>query len=881
MLRKILVCAIPVIVATAFILSAGAGTMHTVVAIAKGEGCKDDKGTPIPCTPTKEPPATDTKEPPPPTYTEKPKPTDTKAPTTEPPPSDTPKPTITNAPAGTSTKTAIIPSPTATDTSKPTVLGPTNTITVVPSITTTPSATLIPLIPYFPPTNTPASWSPLIFGDIRVCGIEVTQAIQIYGSGALDNTIPLIATKKTIVRVYAESDTRSAPWTDVTARLTVTGGGTPGRVHLPMTASPSGTIAYLPPGCNRALPQSFNFLLDIDETNVGPRNLSVVIYSISGRVESNTVNNRRTLSISFSPEQYTVLYAFAHGVCDTAGNVVIAPPAWSLIEPQRIFAENTYPVAHFWVLPLPGNPTPCFVTDRMWRADQRANHWAMSALDSLCPAGGCSVFTFNPVIPERGSQTGWCCNYTTRGNQVLNGDTRFGPGSEGAIMAQEFGHKFLGNPHTFDAAYGYPFSNNKIGNQVGVRTYVPGLELRWPIANGDIMSYENDPIWVSPYTYCRLMNIISSGRITCPPGSERANPNNAGIYQEVAYSGSFTALQQTAKTYLFVSGGITPDDLAAFEPFQTFTTPDSLYPVPDRLAGNTYRIAVLNSAGQTLNEYFFATAEGTHNTPGQTAFFDLTIPYDPAIASVRLYRDSTLLAERIASAHAPAVALITQLNGDVSGRQVIAWHGSDEDGDALSYTLEYSRDNGETWITLYGSTTQDHLELDFDSVPGADQAKLRVSVTDGFNTGASESGSFSIARKTPQLSIISPQDGSAFVQGQPFYAEASAWDWEDGPINDLSAYQWSSSVDGTLQSGMWIVPDGLSVGEHTLTIKTRDTDGNAATASIHITITKADAQTDTDQPRGLEVVWQYAIVTGAGILAIVFVLLLLRKRRAR
>lgn len=100
-------------------------------------------------------------------------------------------------------------------------------------------------------------------------------------------------------------------------------------------------------------------------------------------------------------------------------------------------------------------------------------------------------------------------------------------------------------------------------------------------------------------------------------------------------------------------------------------------------------------------------------------------------------------------------------------------------------------------------------------------------------------GLFALAACTPgnsapSVTITSPADGAAVVEGNVFVLAASATDAEDGDLSDDVA--WSSDLDGPL------TPDAsdevqLSVGTHVLTASTTDSAGRIGTDSVTVDVT--------------------------------------------
>jgi len=69
----------------------------------------------------------------------------------------------------------------------------------------------------------------------------------------------------------------------------------------------------------------------------------------------------------------------------------------------------------------------------------------------------------------------------------------------------------------------------------------------------------------------------------------------------------------------------------------------------------------------------------------------------------------------------------------------LTWTASDDDGDALNFTVDYSQDGGAHWQTIGSGITTTRLLVDGARLAGATQAKFRIIATDGVNTGRDDS----------------------------------------------------------------------------------------------------------------------------------------------
>jgi hypothetical protein len=214
---------------------------------------------------------------------------------------------------------------------------------------------------------------------------------------------------------------------------------------------------------------------------------------------------------------------------------------------------------------------------------------------------------------------------------------------------------------------------------------------------------------------------------------------------------------------------------------------------------------------------------------------------------VAIYHSDQQLAIRSVSAHAPAVTLTAPNGGEVLDGDTIAvaWSASDQDGDSLIFSLDYSPDGGTTWTPLGSDITETAVTLDAASVPGSDQGLFRVIASDGVNTAQDTSdGVFSVPDKDPQVWIVSPADGAVFVPGQAVGLEGMAVDLETGSLSE-SALVWRSDVAGLLGTGELLHVTDLALGTHRITLTATDPHGSEASATVTIQVVDQSAVPET------------------------------------
>ena len=77
-----------------------------------------------------------------------------------------------------------------------------------------------------------------------------------------------------------------------------------------------------------------------------------------------------------------------------------------------------------------------------------------------------------------------------------------------------------------------------------------------------------------------------------------------------------------------------------------------------------------------------------------------------------------------------------------------------------------------------------------------------------------------VPTKPPAVEILAPLDGTTYLVGDVTVLEGSAYDLEDGILEE-SVLAWTSSLDGGLGTGS-IMLASLSPGQHIITLTAMD-----------------------------------------------------------
>lgn len=686
--------------------------------------------------------------------------------------------------------------------------------------------------------------------DLRVSGLEVTQATELDSSltGASGSGVPMVAGKRTVARIFPQTVAwRGGDDVSVSQAQLV---GRRGGVELPgspivrnatRTAGEGDLAVSLRPDVN----SSWNILLPDEWTREGELELSATINPNRAVTEcANCYGNNEFLRTRIAFQAATTLRLVPVIIDRGAGMPIVtvadfastfegirrAYPVTTLdIRPARILRTNDNGVD---LLDTIADEYTCFDNDFFgsiwdWVQDCDWDKYHVGLLPVTaagCPGG--MAYVNSPVCYTEA--TPW-------------------------VAAQEVGHclgrEHAGNDHGeaggggFDAAFPHP--HGRIG-LVGFDTVamqaipvngpfpaeVPTLSdpCREGAAHAhDFMSYGDGPKWISPYTYRALLNSGFRGDSAFNGSGQNAIAPEPPVY-----------LQSQSGVYLHISGKFMPDGTVELRPFITSGLPTGK---GVRQGSGPYTVEILNRGGQILFSGKFDHAHSTHQEPKITPF-NTVVPMPSGAARILIRNGNTLLASRDVSANAPEIRLLSPNGGEqfpATGLRAVNWMASDADGDALTFALQYSADNGKTWQMLASQLRVFSYDLDVAQLPGSAQARIRVVASDGVNTSRDVSdASFTVPRKAPQVTIFAPAESGVIPPNQMVMLEGVAADYETADLQD-AALNWTSDRDGALGAGRRVNVAQLSTGVHVITLTARDSDGQTGRDSVTVLVPSAGA----------------------------------------
>ncbi len=644
--------------------------------------------------------------------------------------------------------------------------------------------------------------------DMHVDAVEVTQAIQ-----DLNNSVDLVAGKRTYVRVHASSPANVA---DVYATLS----GKHGFVNLAPILSPGnpgGDITVRTSPDRGQINDSFWYELPSGWATAGDLTLTAKLDPNNAKFDPNQGNNTRTVTVNFKSTPPLRLRLV--DVQYTAGGTTYLA-ANSHLDALESWLRRVYPIDSLQVT----RGTLIYPSGGLPNVDTLHGWLALSKLFRVLFSGEDSRVVYYGMVDDgggfmRGKSAGIpstiAAGPTGTGNWGWDYDGSYGDWYGG----HEIGHT-RGRYHAeFCGAGGgvpYPYPNGRISPDLSGNGAIYGFDITTRAIYGpnwkDVMTYCSNE-WVSDFTYEGIRSYLVG------IGLQKPEPQSV-----------------TASDFLIVVGMADLDSHTASLESVYQISQDATVPLPE--AGD-WTIALLDASNLDLATYPFAPDELTdaEESPGRPAVISEIVPWAAGTVKIEIRYQGSVVATRSVSAHPPSVTITSPAAGiNLPGGPFNAtWTGSDLDGDALTYSVLYSNDSGTTWQTLATGLNVTELALNTDQLPGG-SGLLRVVASDGLLSGQDTSGAFNVPKHAPSVQILLPNQNQVFYPTQQVVLQGSAYDLEDGTLGDPS-FQWSSSIDGDLGTGASLSTAELSTGQHTITLTVTDSDLMSSQTQRTINIT--------------------------------------------
>ena len=685
-------------------------------------------------------------------------------------------------------------------------------------------------------------------GDLAALGLEVTQGIQ-----DLNNSVRLVAQKRTFARFYVRTSQGTAT---TTAALTARRG------ENSVTLAPinPGSVIQVVSNPDRAIrDQAFLFELP-DGYRQGAVSLRAEVNPGAGTrnpEETDYTNNVSILDVKFEEVPPLALVIYSIGYTDADGNLIVNDEQH--VRMMVSWISRAWPVnsVRFWMYREdvtrsigPGLPdcerVNAFLTAKRLEDLQSPNN--------KIPANA----RYYGMVDNRGGFMRGCADglpgYASSGPTGRSGeDTSYEWDTDGSFGdwygAHEVAHNFMRYHAEFCGATSgdtYPYPDGRIGPSLGGADAIMGFDIATATVYGpnwkDNMTY-CDFQWTGKFSYHGLMDALQ----------QNVAPVAAALRRDDRSARNASAAQDR----LLAVGSIDITKLPGVVKMSPFYILKDAVEAQARQAGD-YAI-VLRNGNQELANYAFTPSRmssGPGKDPNAPELNLLAVqelvPYIPGTTAVDIVGPGKALLYSVkAGAAFPQVEIKTPTGGETLDGDAIdvSWTASDPDGDALAFTVQFSADGGQNWTTVEQNVRERSARIDHFDLTGSATAMFRVLATDGIHTTVAASKMFALTGRSPVVEIVSPESDTAVVAGQTVTFAAFAYDPDNGEVADENV-SWTSSIDGSLGTGLELHVTKLSLGDHTIRVAVKDDAGLpavSATAKLKVVARAADLPVIADK----------------------------------
>jgi hypothetical protein len=714
----------------------------------------------------------------------------------------------------------------------------------------------------------------LIGPEIR--GVEVTQAIQFYDSAAhltdaadqqADNSVTLVARKPAWIRVYVRSGRLFSSMTQVTGTLTVRRrlfGWLWGVVYSVSAQPPASVTAYreLDYATERGnLGYTLNFVIP-EWLMCGRLRLDV---SVKRKFWFFSLTHRRRVTVDATLLQTLRLAGIMVGYDGpesserNAPNLTLPAPtladlqatsAWTLLTfPVRSAATYRIAGTITWDLPLTDAPSCSGCCTPNWIA-------LNSAVQAVRVADGNKTDVLYYGLLATGIPMGPIVGCNTGGVSTGSNDA-------GVTMAHELGHA-CGRPHSPCGTPGDPgYPAYEPYDPSGTPTASIG-EYGLDISTGlikppdlfkDFMSYCG-PKWISPYVAGRLTNnaaldptracvdwpwlsdVVLYDSTLMPKKWLPDSPSDPDWLQRDVRPApviSLTGVQQG------------PDEVEVSSVLRL----EAQTAVPN---GRTLdlRAELLDEAGRVVasaSVYSLRSLAhcecGDGGDPREDPYPRLIQAFIPSAtpgAALRIRRQERELWSRRAPEAEPA---LTDVSVNLLGEQIqLTWSLESKGDEEPEAAVQWSADGGRSWQALSARIRGQSTSLDARGLP-VGELLVRVLVSDGFFTAASEPIAIKVPERPTHASILSPRSGQTLTHPSSLRLWGIATAASGEAVTDEDA-RWLID-EREVATGLDTYVSTPPPGDHRATLMIMGGDGSL-TLSVDFTVVELPLERDENGP---------------------------------
>jgi len=205
-----------------------------------------------------------------------------------------------------------------------------------------------------------------------------------------------------------------------------------------------------------------------------------------------------------------------------------------------------------------------------------------------------------------------------------------------------------------------------------------------------------------------------------------------------------------------------------------------------------------------------------------------------------VFRSGDHVIHRLAVSKNPPLVRQVEIEERERGKIALSWKAEHPEGLPLKYTIAYC-DGIKRGLAIKHGLAKKSTVIDTRRLPGGNKCHFGVLATDGVRSAFAFSNAVKIDEKKPQVSIVSPIEGTNFPPDQAISIRGQATDVL-GARTDAKNLIWQ--IDGSItdRGSFSTTANSLEPGRHKIALEYRKGVTILATASVTVTVVGRNQQ---------------------------------------
>jgi hypothetical protein len=253
---------------------------------------------------------------------------------------------------------------------------------------------------------------------------------------------------------------------------------------------------------------------------------------------------------------------------------------------------------------------------------------------------------------------------------------------------------------------------------------------------------------------------------------------------------------------------------------------------PQPAAASTYQLTGTDASGGRLVQVpMHATFGHSDSRPAQPILMLEGVVPAANLAGIGVLSNGVTLASLRKSAHPPTVKL-SHIPSFGRRFALVRWRAADKDRDPLAIEIDYSGNGGRTFSPIWMGPNRGSARVPARYLFRSTRARIRIAVSDGFQTTTAVSRRFASPGASPSVSILMPWPHLRQPNDAPLVLSGQAYDDSSRALKG-ARLRWMLGRR-LLGTGARVTVSGLPAGLRRISLVARDRFGRQGVASIAV-----------------------------------------------